>query len=215
MTELVARIRRISDPFRRRKSFLHVSGSSEVVGTRVDMDSCGFDDFSTLATPLRFFYSPPCPPGSWRFVSEPSLSTVRRSGDCPACFLEPSQHTLTSSLEWLARKQKDAYRGCLWYGECFFSKVCNILTMLPQIFLNCASMRPASGNPPQFFASVVGRGIELLWCQRFLIMKPSSRNLGCVRTRAYRCKPKPAEKSQSARDSRDASRSETWILLQG
>ena len=33
--------------------------------------------------------------------------------------LDPSQHTLTSSPEWLAGKQKNAYCGCLRLGECW------------------------------------------------------------------------------------------------
>ena len=65
MTELVALIRRISDLFRRRKSFPDVSRSSEVVGTRVDMDFCGFDDFITFGHSashfgLEFLRSPVC-----------------------------------------------------------------------------------------------------------------------------------------------------------
>ena len=44
MTELVALIRRISDLFRR-----------QVVGTRVDMDFCGFDDFITFGHSASHF----------------------------------------------------------------------------------------------------------------------------------------------------------------
>ena len=34
----------------------------------------------SLATLLRFYVSHPCPPASWRFLSDPSQSAVRRSG---------------------------------------------------------------------------------------------------------------------------------------
>ena len=56
MTERVALMRRISDLFRRRKSFPDVNLSSEVVGMRVDMDFCGFDDFIILATSASLFF---------------------------------------------------------------------------------------------------------------------------------------------------------------
>ena len=82
MTELLALIRRIIDFLRRRKSSPTLSVLRELRGHELTGISTGYDDFIiSLATPLRLFGSPPCPPASWRLVFEPSQSTARRSGD--------------------------------------------------------------------------------------------------------------------------------------